>query len=716
MASSSPLVPPSVAASRRGRLRRLLAGMATIVLLTSGIAVAGPAALSGPPGGTSGAAGTGLLAAGPAAAEAPSRLDGRITDSAGVLGGSADQVQSAIGDLQSSKGIKLWVVFVDSFDGQSPEQWTAQTYQQSGFGTTDALLAVAVKDRAYQLKYSGPAYSEAELQQIATRDIEPELGSDNWSGAAVAAAEGLAGKGSGSSGGAAVLAIAGVALLLALVGLPLWMWLRRRKRAQATAAQAADTSATDTDTLARFDTDTLDRRAREALVSADQSLRSSQGALAAAREEFGDIRTREFQSALDRAAALVAEGHQLVAELDDAIPESPAQRKQMLLQLADVSGQAEEALATQQHRFDQMRTALVNGDATVDRLRRRAVSARSQLEVARRTLGQLHGQYPEQMLASVVDNPDLASELLDSAEAELDAARTALQDPTGGQGAAIDQIMHSSEAVSKAETLLGAVANAAADIASAKAELPALIAEVREELDQAAQAIGNTALDPRVATALQEAAEHARAEVDKASGTGASDPLGSYRSLAEADLRLDQALAESGREIANHERITRAIGAAMSTAQTKVRDAESFISAREAVVGQQARTYLSQARSALADAHNASGYVAVEAAGHAARFADLAMDAARRDVQNQQNFQNFGGGGFGGYGGYGRGYRRNDLGADLAGALVRGVLFGVGSSWGSGRRSGGWGGGFSGGGFGGGSRGGGGGGSVGGRF
>lgn len=716
MASLSSAPPSAAVASGRGRLRRLLAGMATVFLVTSGIAVAGPAALSGAPGGASGAASTGFLAAAPAAAEAPSRLDGRVTDSAGVLGGSASQVQSAIGDLQSSEGIKLWVVFVDSFDGQSPQQWAEQTYQQSGFGTTDALLAVAVEDRAYQLKYSGPEYTESELQQIATRDIEPELGADDWSGAAVAAAEGLGGKGSGATGGTGVLALAGLALLLALVGFPLWMWLRRRKRDRATAAQAAGTAATDTGSLARFDTGTLDRRAREALVSADQSLRSSQGALAAARDEFGDIRTREFQSALDRAASLVAEGHQLVAELDDAIPETPAQRKQMLLQLAEVSGQAEETLASQQQRFDEMRTALVNGDVTVDRLRQRAVTARAQLDPARRTLGELHGHYPEQMLASVVDNPDLAAQLLDSAEDELDAARQTLQDPTGGQGAAIDQIMHASEAVSKAETLLGAVSNAAADIASAKAELPALIAEVREELGEAAEAVGNTALDPRVADELQSAAEAARDEVERAERAADSDPLGSYRALAEADLRLDKALAESGREIANHQRITQAIGAALSTAQHKVRDAESFIGPRETVVGQEARTRLSRARQSLADAQNASGYVAVEAAGHAARFADLALDAARRDVQNQQNFQNFGGGGYGGFGGYGgygrRGYRRNDLGADLAGALVRGVLFGVGSSWGSGRSSGGWGGGFSGGGFGGG----GGGGSVGGRF
>lgn len=657
-----------------------------------------------------------LAGAGIATAEPPSRLNERVTDTAGVLGSTSD-IDAALADLQDAEGIKLWVVFVATFDGQQPEQWARATYDQSGFGSTDALLAVATEERSYQLTYFGPTFSESELQDVATNDIEPKLSTNDWSAAAVSAAEGLGGAQS-STGGSVLLGVALLVVVLLLIGVPLWLWLRRRKRSRDTAQQAAATDPSDTRALSQFDEQTLNHRARAALVSADQSLRSSQGALAAAQEEFGDIRTREFRDALERASRLVGEGHQLVAELDDAIPESPAQRKQMLLQLADVSGQAEAALHEQTSRFGEMRAALVNGESTVDTLRQRAIAARAQLPAARETLTGLQRQYPEHMLVSLVDNPDLAERLVESAEDELDGARTALDDPSGQQGAAIDHIMHAREALDKTETLLTAVDSAAADIASAQAELPALEAEVRGALGAAEQQLANDALEPQLAEQLRTARTTAQQELDAALAAHDGDPLGTYRRLAAADVKLDRAMGEAGREIANAERIAQAVRASLQQAESAVRDARAFIAARDTVVGQNARTRLAQAEQALTDARAMSDYAAVDAATSASKYAQMAMAAAHSDAQNAQNFQNFGGFGGGGYGGYRGRYYRNSLGADLGGALVRGVLFGVGSSWGAGRFSGGWGGGFSGGGFGGGFSGGdfGGGGSVGGRF
>ena len=110
---------------------------------------------------------TAQLAA-PASAEAPLRVDEQITDSAGVIGADADEVRSALDELQTDRGISLWVAYVNTFDGLGAEQWTEQTYRQSSLGTTDALLAVAVQDGEYRLKYEGPNYSESELQDVAT--------------------------------------------------------------------------------------------------------------------------------------------------------------------------------------------------------------------------------------------------------------------------------------------------------------------------------------------------------------------------------------------------------------------------------------------------------------------------------------------------------------------------------------------------------------------
>lgn len=683
---------------------------------------------------------TAQLAA-PANAEAPMRVDEQISDSAGVLGADTDRVRSALDELQTDRGISLWLTYVNTFDGLGAEQWTEQTYRQSGLGTTDALLAVGVEEGEYRLKYDGPSYSEAEIQDVATESIVPALREDDWAGAAVGAADGLRGESSSGSGasssGIALFGFIIVLIVVLLVAIPWWLSRRRKKREAQRAEQAMTIDPADSRSLAQLDNSTLDARSRAALASADQSLRSSRAALEAARNEFGDIRAREFQSAIDRAEALVGNGHQLVTELDDTIPETPAQQKQMLLQLAEVSARAEESLDEQRERFDEMRRMLVNGDTTVDTLRRRTVTARSRLDLARSTLAVLGQRYPAEKLASIEDNPELAQALIESAESELDQARTALQDPTGNQGAAVDQIMHAAEAVEKAETFLDAVENASTDIASATAELPALIEEVREELVEARTQVDDAALDPRLAADLRKAMALAQGKLDTASGSGADDPLGSYRELAEADVALDRAMADAGREIADNDRIRRAVEASLSSARSAVREAQQFIHAREAVVGQSARSKLSSAERALKDAEQAEGYVAADAATAASTLGRQALTSAQQDVQNRDSFSSLGGGyggGFGGgmgsgdFGGYRhRGYGRNrSVGNELAGALVRGVLFGVGSSFGSGggRNRGFGGGGFGRGGFGGGIGGGGrggfggggGGGSVGGRF
>ena len=80
-------------------------------------------------------------------ADAPFALRDRITDRADVLDEAA--LQSDLETLEEEHDIQLWVVFVDSFDGRSGDQWVQDTYEESGFGGNDVLLAVAVEDRAY---------------------------------------------------------------------------------------------------------------------------------------------------------------------------------------------------------------------------------------------------------------------------------------------------------------------------------------------------------------------------------------------------------------------------------------------------------------------------------------------------------------------------------------------------------------------------------------
>jgi hypothetical protein len=136
----------------------------------------------------------GLLLATPAGAQPPSKLTGHVTDTNGVLTDSGRAaVNSAIDRLYQDRHIQLWVVYVDNFNRFKPDNWAGQTRSASGMGDHDALLAVAVNTKAYT--FTGPPKAQGittdEINSLESTKIEPALAAKDWSGAAVAAADGL---------------------------------------------------------------------------------------------------------------------------------------------------------------------------------------------------------------------------------------------------------------------------------------------------------------------------------------------------------------------------------------------------------------------------------------------------------------------------------------------------------------------------------------------
>ncbi len=136
----------------------------------------------------------GLLLATPAGAQPPSKLADHITDSSGVLTDSGRvAVSSAIDRLYRDRHIQLWVAYVDNFSRFKPENWADQTRSASGMGDHDALLAVATNTKLYVLNVPPTVQSPTadELNSLRGNKIAPAVGAKDWSGAAVAAAEGL---------------------------------------------------------------------------------------------------------------------------------------------------------------------------------------------------------------------------------------------------------------------------------------------------------------------------------------------------------------------------------------------------------------------------------------------------------------------------------------------------------------------------------------------
>src|SRR5262249_25056435 len=151
----------------------------------------------------------------------------------------------------------------------------------------DALLAVATTDRAYAFLVPSAIKSinASQVDDLRRGKIEPALHDGDWSGAAVAAANGLNRSPHSSArvilGALAVIAVA-VAVLLVV------MRYRRRRRRAAALAAARRVDPTDANALAAVPLDTLDDLSRSIVVEVDNAVRTSFNELTLAVDEFGE--------------------------------------------------------------------------------------------------------------------------------------------------------------------------------------------------------------------------------------------------------------------------------------------------------------------------------------------------------------------------------------------------------------------------------------------
>jgi len=129
----------------------------------------------------------------PAATTAPMKLSQAVTDSAGALTSEQTvEVKSAVKSLQTARDIRLWVVYVDAFDGP-PGEWARKTSSLTRMGDRDAILAIATKQRKYAFLVATAASngSEQAVNDLRRDKVEPRLRDSDFAGAAVAAATGL---------------------------------------------------------------------------------------------------------------------------------------------------------------------------------------------------------------------------------------------------------------------------------------------------------------------------------------------------------------------------------------------------------------------------------------------------------------------------------------------------------------------------------------------
>lgn len=645
-----------------------------------------------------------LLVAPPAAADPPFHLPTYITDRANVLtDASKIQVDTAINNLYNDRQIRLWVVYVDDFSGQRPESWTQSTYQISVLGDYDALLAVATTDRAYWLQVPKTIknVSSSDVDKLRRDKIEPALHRGDWAGAAVAAADGLNRSSPSTSKvpWTAVVVVIGI-IVLALAALLLVMRWRRRRRRVAELAAARRVDPTDTNALAPLSVDALDDLSKSMVVEVDNAVRTSDNELALAVEEFGADKTEPFTRAVSNAKATLAQAFTVRQQLDDAIPETPAQRRDLLTRVIVSAATADRELDAQTEAFHQLRDLVINAPAKLDTLTQQLVDLTARIAPSQQKLAALHNEFDSAALASVEGNVTSAQERLSFADQSITRARGLAEHPVAGESSdLVDSVRAAESALGQGRSLLDALDSAESDIKRAAGMLPSAIADIQNGISHADTLLrGDEPLARRAdgdgkaahADELATAQAAARKAVDTANATGSSDPLGAFTQLSKADADLDRILAEVAEEQQAAERLGRTYDQALFTAQSRVRAVSDYIDTRRGSIGPEARTRLAEATRQLEGAQASRPTdlnKAIAYANGASMLAAQAQSLANADVQNAQQVytQRYRGGG------------GSNMGAVIGGIVIGNILSGALR----GGFGGGWGGGF-GGGFGGG--------------
>ncbi|WP_317229192.1 TPM domain-containing protein [Clavibacter sp. MX14-G9D] len=544
----------------------------------------------------------------PVAAQATEPVDfggATILDQVDAVTSAQEQeIQQAIDQLREQTGVTLHVAYVDTFTGETtPQAWGRQTEQANGFGSSDALLAVAVDGRQYAFPTGQVSGDQGSFEETV---IVPQLQEDDWAGAAVAAAQGMesvaqtgtvaesgtgssptTGNASGIDFGLVLLYVLG-AILLATVVMTL---VGRRKKQKAVATKRQE---------ALEEMQSAEQRAGSMLVQLDDALETSEQEVGFAEAEFGADAVGPYRETLASAGGKVREAFALKQKLDDTIEDTDEERRTWAARIVELCEEARAELDAQTQSFEELRALEQNAPQTLAAIVTDAEALKTRIERTQEAVDLLGRRYAGPSMTTVTGNVEQARSLLSFAtDTAQEAAASIRSGDSASSGGLAVKVRAAQQAVGQAGKLLDVVDRVSSDLEHASTRVQEEIADVRSDI-QDARAAQRGGRMPEL-TRLVQSAEQAIADAKPLQGRLA-DPLTSVTLLQEAEARLDEALAPVRQQ---QEQVERAVGylpRALSTAESQVATARDFISTRRGAVGEQARTRLAQAQRALDDA------------------------------------------------------------------------------------------------------------------
>ena len=604
------------------------------------------------------------------ASVAPTGLSDKVTDDAGVLsGGEKSQIEDAIAQLQQSKQLNAYVVYLDTFGGDDPAAWVREAVTEKGPNT--AVIAISPGDGKFNVN-GGSQWSSSAIDSM-YNSAYSQLAQKNYGAAGLDAINAV----NGSTDGEGAAIVAGGLGAAALAGGGFWLYGRNKnkKADQKQLASARELSPGDTDSLGRLPTPTLEQLAQDTLVHTDESIRVGKEELKIATEEFGAERVRPFTSAMNQATSALQRAFNIHHRLYDAIPETEPEKRAMLIDIISSCGQAEEALNSKSEEFQSMRNVLMKADQEIDAIFQRTVDLRARVEPARATLNDLRATYSEQILESISSNVDIALESIDEAEKQLEEARRLAAQPAGKQGALVDILRGAQHTVEVADKNLDAIEHADANIQTARTNLPALIQEIKDELREIEDLKAERERGARIdISALDSVSSRARQELSVMGNREETDPLALFMELTQLDTDIDSEIDTARGVASDQNRQLQLLDQQLQVAAAQIQGAQDLIQSRGRIIGSRARGLLAESGRQFAEAQNRrikDTRGAIEYAREATNTARRAAQAAESDIDNYRRRQTSnsmnnmasaiiwgsllsGGGGFGG--GYGGGF------------------------------------------------------------
>lgn len=552
----------------------------------------------------------------PALATSPVTISTSVTDPSDWLSDSQVSEISSSADEAGSAGLQVYFVTVPDFSGAEPIEWCKTSGVNSGLSNQSIIYVIAYEERMFT------TCGNADQQVVTDSDItratsaakkilakSNPLDADTTTDAAITFISTLTSTVTGqassssshssstdapSSGKSGFGWIRTVVVVVVIGGLIVFFVKRNKAKGASTPAPkaTADHPWAPGDQLPSLTEDqvlALTNQSSALLLQADELVRSAADELDFARAQFGETKTDAYAKALSAAQAGIAKAFASQQTMNEA-PDSRS-RTEAALTLQHELNQVMPALVEQQKTFSQLRDEEASVPTQATDVKTRILEAIAALPSVEAELTALQTLYSSTTVASLMDNPQQARALLDSASV---AANQATSLATSDPSAALVQLDIARRALAMAGHQTEAIMSAKHDLAAANEVLTKAIASITSDLsDVTTLKADSAAFAPLVAEAQKAVAEAQSARA------GSADPLAALENLRLAESQLDAALEPLRSQADARERKVQAARNAVSDAQAQYARANSYIQGRRGVIPLDVRSTLAEAKAEL---------------------------------------------------------------------------------------------------------------------